>query len=646
MESGEGVESALPWMGLGLSSNLDARASPNPYRLLDAAPGLLDFVEYSAPLSIEQASHHASLFPEMWRRRAEVPVLFHPVHLNLYGPKLESETALAQLDAHARAVGSPWVGNDVGWWHADGEPFPGYLYVAPPLTREGIADAIAHALHVQAHLSLPLVLENPAVIAARGDLHVLDFMGALHARTGLPLLLDLGHLLSHQLARGLPTSAGFDGFPFHRVVEIHLAGGVVNRRGGRRYYLDDHTQPVREELFELLADVISRCTDLRAVTFEGDGHPPAVAALTLRRLRPLVPAPEGRQRGSAPEVSSAAGRRASGEEPKAFAPASDPIALFEECYGLRPATEDEEGVGAEVDYRMAVLAEALDETFPLSRLLLAATREGLATFVRSAAFRACFAECQRTLTRAFQAWATGRARELGEASLEAVLALEALGPRGHRMAQATFDLTEARFAARTLKRHLGQRAWITGRLEWEGLDALWQVIRRSFVARQFRPALAAGLAQGPYNPPGSRGLPMATIERHISREVIALDASSPCTEAARLMTERRIGAVGVRDGGRIVGVVTERDLAARVVGRGDPGSMPISEAMRRDVPSVPSSASEAECSNLMRDHYTRHLLVEDKGNVVGIISMRDVIRLMLDDKQWLIDQLQRYINGV
>jgi CBS domain-containing protein len=47
----------------------------------------------------------------------------------------------------------------------------------------------------------------------------------------------------------------------------------------------------------------------------------------------------------------------------------------------------------------------------------------------------------------------------------------------------------------------------------------------------------------------------------------------------------------------------------------------------------------------MRDHVTRHLLVEDGGRVAGIISMRDVIRLMLDDKQFLIEQLQCYIDG-
>ena len=72
---------------------------------------------------------------------------------------------------------------------------------------------------------------------------------------------------------------------------------------------------------------------------------------------------------------------------------------------------------------------------------------------------------------------------------------------------------------------------------------------------------------------------------------------------------------------------------------------PLGEAMRTDLPSVPPVTSEAETAELMRTHYTRHLLVEEKGQVVGIISMRDVIQLMLDDKQFLIEQLQTYIDG-
>jgi uncharacterized protein len=223
-------------MGLGLSSNLSAQDLPHPYRLLDSDPAAFDFVEYSAPLSIEETKASASLFPEMWNRRDGVPVLFHPVHLNLYGPRLESPEALAALSNHLEAVGSPWLGNDVGWWHSNGQPFPGYFYLPAPMTELGLEDSAAHALHVQQGIGVPLLLENPAVIARRGELHVLDFMAGLHHKTGLGLILDLGHLLSHQLTRGESAASGLDGFPLDQVIEIHLAGGSVTHRKDRSFY--------------------------------------------------------------------------------------------------------------------------------------------------------------------------------------------------------------------------------------------------------------------------------------------------------------------------------------------------------------------------------------------------------------------------
>lgn len=138
---------------------------------------------------------------------------------------------------------------------------------------------------------------------------------------------------------------------------------------------------------------------------------------------------------------------------------------------------------------------------------------------------------------------------------------------------------------------------------------------------------------------------MATIERHVTRQIVALDALTPCREAAKVMRDNKIGAVAVKEAGRIVGIVTERDLVARVLALGDNGAMPIGEAMRTDLPRVPLKGTEVDTTELMRTHYTRHLLVEHEGGVVGIISMRDVIQLMLDDKQYLIEQLQTYIDG-
>ena len=138
---------------------------------------------------------------------------------------------------------------------------------------------------------------------------------------------------------------------------------------------------------------------------------------------------------------------------------------------------------------------------------------------------------------------------------------------------------------------------------------------------------------------------MATIERHLTKDVLSLDASATCREAARLMAEKRIGAVAVRQGGRTVGIVTERELVYGVLASGTPCDHPIAQAMRTDLPFISSGCSETECADLMRVNFTRHLLVEEKGAVVGIISMRDLVQLMLDEKQWLIDELQIYISG-
>ena len=478
----------LPWRGLGLSSNLDAADSPHPYRLLAEAPGLFDFLEYSAPLSLEETRAQASLFPQMWERREQLPVLFHPVHLNLYGPELESPQALADLDAHARAVGSAWVGNDVGWWHAGGQPFPGYLYLTPPFSEAGVRDCAAHALHVQSHLSVPLALENPAVFARRGELHVLDFMARLHARTGLPLLLDLGHLLSHQLAAGLPLETGLDGFPLDKVIEIHLAGGVITRRGARGTYVDDHTQPVREELFGLLESLLPRCPSLRAVTFEGDGHPLEVALLTLRRLRALVPATPRPPLALTPVT----------RPPPALGAESMPWELFSTGYGAAPERGgDEEGARAETDFRLAVVAEELDRDWPLSRLLLAGTREGLLAFTASREFRELFEGLGRSPGHAFAAWARRRLREQPDEGLTTALSFETFLPGAARPTSAAVpgpgqvglaedvrwgrfpvDLTELVFAARALRRHLTGRAWACERVEVSGLESLAQVARR------------------------------------------------------------------------------------------------------------------------------------------------------------------------
>lgn len=138
---------------------------------------------------------------------------------------------------------------------------------------------------------------------------------------------------------------------------------------------------------------------------------------------------------------------------------------------------------------------------------------------------------------------------------------------------------------------------------------------------------------------------MAAIRKQVTREIVTIGASEPMRAAAQLMEEHRIGSVVVRDGVKYLGLVTERDLMRTVCVQGvDPGR-PVREAVRADIPRVPPAATEAETADLMRHHTTRHLLVEENGEVFGVISMRDIIQLMIDEKEHLIGQLETYIEG-
>lgn len=499
----------LPWMGLGLSTNLGPRDRPDPWRLHDARPDLFDFVEYSAPLSLEAARASAARMEVLLARRDDLPAIFHPVHLNLWGPELEPAADLAALRDHLRAVGSPWVGNDVGWWHRRGVPFPGHLYVAPPFDTRGVEQCAAHAAHVQAAIDVPLLLENPAVLHRDGGMHVLDFLAALHARTGCGILLDLGHLLAWQLVHGLPPTAGLDGFPLEGVVEIHVAGGVVTERDGRRFYLDDHALPVRDEVFELLDALLPRCTGLRALTFEADGHPEHVAAATLERLRRAIPPrdvgdPAGARAAARPSAAAAHAIPPSAEDREATAAreapgdaAADAWARFERVHGIAPGP-DPVGLAVEADYRVAVIAWHLDRDWPLTRAICAGDRAALGRFVASEAYRSLFDGTGWDLAGAFAAWARAEVRGGAPPGADVALAFEsfchgllaraaaAAPPPGAialapGVAAGTFpvDLDELLWAARALRRHLGDRAAATGRHEGSGAEALARVAARA-----------------------------------------------------------------------------------------------------------------------------------------------------------------------
>jgi len=138
---------------------------------------------------------------------------------------------------------------------------------------------------------------------------------------------------------------------------------------------------------------------------------------------------------------------------------------------------------------------------------------------------------------------------------------------------------------------------------------------------------------------------MACIATHVVRSVVALDMSATCAEAARLMADRGIGAVGVRREGRLVGIVTERDLLAVIREGGSAAATPIFNAMPARPAVVSSCADECEAAEVMRAHHTRHLAVEEGGEIVGILSLLDLVTMVVEEKQWSLDLLEGYIRG-
>ncbi len=138
---------------------------------------------------------------------------------------------------------------------------------------------------------------------------------------------------------------------------------------------------------------------------------------------------------------------------------------------------------------------------------------------------------------------------------------------------------------------------------------------------------------------------MACIQNRVIRNVIAVAESVSCAEAARVMAEHGIGSVGVRRGDKLLGVVTGRDLLRFLAGSADARRSPIAAALRPDAPTVSAQASAQECAQLMRSHRTGHLAVEDAGEIVGVISLLNLSDLVVEDKEWKINQLQSYILG-
>lgn len=129
-------------------------------------------------------------------------------------------------------------------------------------------------------------------------------------------------------------------------------------------------------------------------------------------------------------------------------------------------------------------------------------------------------------------------------------------------------------------------------------------------------------------------------------DVYTITPEAPVLDAIRLMAERRVGALLVLRDGALAGIVTERDYARKVILKGHSSrETPVSDIMTPAPTSVSPATTVEECMRLCTELRVRHLPVLDNGKLVGIVSIGDLVKAVIDDQAAEIDHLQRYIAG-
>jgi CBS domain-containing protein len=125
---------------------------------------------------------------------------------------------------------------------------------------------------------------------------------------------------------------------------------------------------------------------------------------------------------------------------------------------------------------------------------------------------------------------------------------------------------------------------------------------------------------------------------------VALDAS--VYDAMKLMAEKGIGALMVMQGEKLVGIISERDYARKVILQGRSSrTTQVREIMTSHVLYAQPEQNIEECMAVMTDKRVRHLPVFDEGRLLGVISIGDLVKSIITEQKFMIEQLEKYISG-
>jgi CBS domain-containing protein len=147
----------------------------------------------------------------------------------------------------------------------------------------------------------------------------------------------------------------------------------------------------------------------------------------------------------------------------------------------------------------------------------------------------------------------------------------------------------------------------------------------------------------------SEVIPMVTIRQLLAEKgprVLAVGPENTVYDAIKKMADENVGCLVVSENDVPIGLITERHYARNVVlrGRGSPTTK-VREIMETDVLCARPDQTVEECMAVMTDRRVRHLPVIEQGKLVGIVSIGDLVKAIIGDQQFLIDQLVQYIHS-
>lgn len=131
---------------------------------------------------------------------------------------------------------------------------------------------------------------------------------------------------------------------------------------------------------------------------------------------------------------------------------------------------------------------------------------------------------------------------------------------------------------------------------------------------------------------------------HKGNAIHAIAPDKPVLDAIRMMADKFVGALLVIDGQRLVGIISERDYARKVILKERSSAQTlVKEIMSSPVLSVAPGDTVNQCMKVMTDKHVRHLPVIEGEKVVGVVSIGDLVKAVIDDQAEQLEQLQRYI---